>query len=266
MMSVQLQHSSHTWLLKASKVQVLYSVSKTAATSYVSVLWTPEHRINTFLALMFGARISDQPLKYDKALSMPVSLETHNHAVSAINMYCVLRQLYCLHKHRALKQSGINSVHYSGHGFRIGTATTAAACGPEDSLIQTLGWWKSTAYLRYITQPCRVYHWCVLLPWALLLLCALTWKHTLKFACDLVFSFNCQWFLCSNLYLIATSVILIIWTTSPTVRDVLIINTPSTFRASTVLSLQTFFYTLTSKKFHACTHQYSPVPSLVMVS
>ena len=150
-----------------------------------------------------------------------------SYAASAINMYCVLHQLYRLRKHRALKQSSINLVHYSGHGFRISTATTAAACGLEDSLIQTLGRWESTAYLRYITQPCRVYHWCVLLPWALLLLCALTWNH------------NCPWLLCSNLYLIAPSVILIIWT-SPTVRDVLIINTPSTFRVSTVSSLQTF--------------------------
>ena len=37
--------------------------------------------------------------------------------------------------------------------FRIGSATTAAACGIEDSLIQTLGHWKSAAYLRYIRIP-----------------------------------------------------------------------------------------------------------------
>ena len=38
-------------------------------------------------------------------------------------------------------------MHYSGHSFRIGAATTASACGIEDSLIQTLGRWKSAAYL-----------------------------------------------------------------------------------------------------------------------
>ena len=36
----QLQHSTHTWLPKASKVPVLCSVSKTAATSHISVSWS----------------------------------------------------------------------------------------------------------------------------------------------------------------------------------------------------------------------------------
>ena len=51
---------------------------------------------------------------------------------------------------KALSKSGIDSSSYSGHSFRIGAATTAAANGVEDSLIQTLGRWKSSAYLSYI--------------------------------------------------------------------------------------------------------------------
>ena len=39
---------------------------------------------------------------------------------------------------------------YAGHSFRIGAATTAAVAGLEDSLIQTLGRWKSSAYLTYV--------------------------------------------------------------------------------------------------------------------
>ena len=36
---------------------------------------------------------------------------------------------------------------YSGHSFRIGAATTAAAKGIEDCIIKILGWWESLAYL-----------------------------------------------------------------------------------------------------------------------
>ena len=53
----------------------------------------------------------------------------------------------------ALTQAGIDSSLYSGHSFRIGAASTAAANGVVDSLIQTLGRWKSSAYLAYIKIP-----------------------------------------------------------------------------------------------------------------
>ena len=57
------------------------------------------------------------------------------------------------HLHEALVQEGSLSSNFNGHSFRIGAATTAARCGLEDSLIQTLGRWKSSAYLSYIRIP-----------------------------------------------------------------------------------------------------------------
>ena len=43
---------------------------------------------------------------------------------------------------------------FAGHSFRIGAASTAAAAGIQDSQIQTLGRWKSSAYLLYVrTDP-----------------------------------------------------------------------------------------------------------------
>ena len=57
--------------------------------------------------------------------------------------------------HQALSLAGIDDSRYSGHSFRIGAATTAARAGVSDSLIQTLGRWKSSAFTLYIRTPWR---------------------------------------------------------------------------------------------------------------
>ena len=53
----------------------------------------------------------------------------------------------------ALSGCGLDVSQFNGHSFRIGAATTAAANGIEDSLIQTLGRWKSSAFTAYIRTP-----------------------------------------------------------------------------------------------------------------
>ncbi len=53
----------------------------------------------------------------------------------------------------ALIKAGVQADRYASHSFRIGAATTAAARGLEDSIIKTLGRWKSLAYLEYVKIP-----------------------------------------------------------------------------------------------------------------
>ena len=52
-----------------------------------------------------------------------------------------------------LTAAGIDASKFSGHSFRIGAASVAAARGIEDSTIQALGRWKSDSFKRYIRIP-----------------------------------------------------------------------------------------------------------------
>ena len=53
----------------------------------------------------------------------------------------------------ALESQGMDVARFNSHSFWIGAATTAAACGIQDSLIQALGHWKSLAFTMYIQTP-----------------------------------------------------------------------------------------------------------------
>ena len=52
-----------------------------------------------------------------------------------------------------LQLAGIDPSGYSGHSFRMGAATTAAAKGIDADTIRTLGRWSSDTYQRYIQIP-----------------------------------------------------------------------------------------------------------------
>ncbi len=63
------------------------------------------------------------------------------------------RQRFMAAMRDTLAEVGVECSRYSGHSFRIGAATTAAASVMEYSMIKTLGRWKSLAYLEYVKIP-----------------------------------------------------------------------------------------------------------------
>ena len=57
------------------------------------------------------------------------------------------RQKLVYHLRKAVSNLGLTT---AGHSFRIGAASTAARVGINDSTIQLMGRWKSSAFLTYI--------------------------------------------------------------------------------------------------------------------
>ena len=65
----------------------------------------------------------------------------------------LLKKQFITGVRQALSAAGLDPSHQSGHSFRIGAATMAAAAGIPNHLIKTLGRWESSAYLLYVRTP-----------------------------------------------------------------------------------------------------------------
>ncbi|CAF2986850.1 unnamed protein product [Rotaria sp. Silwood2] len=96
--------------------------------------------------------------------------ESINCAVHALNCFTLLRNInnhdspffllpsgqaftrraFIFTLRHLLLQLGYEASAYSGHSLWVGAATSSAAAGVPDHLIQTLGRWNSLSYLRYI--------------------------------------------------------------------------------------------------------------------
>ena len=65
----------------------------------------------------------------------------------------LLKEQFVAEIRKLLVTLGLPDHQYAGHSFRIGAATSAALAGVEDSTIQLLGRWQSSAFLRYVRTP-----------------------------------------------------------------------------------------------------------------
>ena len=65
----------------------------------------------------------------------------------------LLRSQFIEKVRKALSYANIDEGKYSGHSFRIGAATSAAAAGVPDHMIKMMGRWESSAYLLYLRTP-----------------------------------------------------------------------------------------------------------------
>lgn len=65
----------------------------------------------------------------------------------------ITKRLFVSKIREVLAKAGIDASGYKGHSFRIGAATTAAACGLNEGLIKALFRWSSCAYQVYIKIP-----------------------------------------------------------------------------------------------------------------
>jgi len=95
-----------------------------------------------FLYMFLTVRRAMQASSQDPLFMMPEGQPLTRHAF--LSMLKVI-----------LQRLGFNASDYSGHSFRIGAATSAAAAHVPDHLIKTLGRWSSDCYQRYIqtSQP-----------------------------------------------------------------------------------------------------------------
>ena len=66
------------------------------------------------------------------------------------NGHYLTRQALASIVKKGLASYGISPSAYSTHSFHIGAASTAAAAGIPDSLIKSLGRWRSDCYQRYL--------------------------------------------------------------------------------------------------------------------
>ena len=94
-----------------------------------------DHRICPVMALVqYLAKRGDKP--------GPLFMLPNNKSLT--------RKTFCAALNKAFQELEMNPRTYNTHRFRIGAATSAKQAGISDSLLKTLGRWRSNAYQKYV--------------------------------------------------------------------------------------------------------------------
>ena len=145
--AINLFNSYLVWVVYACFAYLILFAGQFACSNYASL--PPVRRVSPLQLVEFQRELVHHP----DQLKVHYVLDGIEHGfvwvdrspLTAAHVNCYLREI--------LSRAGVSG-QFSSHSFRIGAATSAAAAGIPDHLIQTLGRWTTQAYLRYIrTAP-----------------------------------------------------------------------------------------------------------------
>jgi hypothetical protein len=80
-------------------------------------------------------------------------LQSNSPLFSTTSGQAITRQWFMNKVNQLLEKAGYRTDQYSSHSFRKGGAVTLQSMGVSDSLIRTMGRWKSQAYHLYLRHP-----------------------------------------------------------------------------------------------------------------
>lgn len=140
--AVHLCRTDVVFLPQGEGMVVLIKASKTDQTRKGTRL-----KIGATHSSICPVRAMEKYLKYCKPTGTPLPLFTFS------NGTFLTRSTFQDYLCSLLAKAGLDPTMFNTHSLRIGAATTAAAVGLPDWLIQVLGRWSSNAYKIYIRQP-----------------------------------------------------------------------------------------------------------------
>lgn len=142
---------------KSAAILAIRDISIHSSGSYFSVFLQSSKcdPFNKGVEIKIFENANFQPVK---EMSQYLQLRLRSRAVSTSPLFIkdefepvpLSRNIFVNYLKEICRRLGFDESAYSGHSFRIGAASSAAAAGVEDHIIKVLGRWSSDCYTRYI--------------------------------------------------------------------------------------------------------------------